>query len=146
MFYARRAGGITSSANYPYTAREGTCKDSLYAGVSNISSVWQATPKSQAALLYAIDQGPAAITLDASSSTFQRYTSGIVNTRKCGTSLNHAVVAVGYGTWDKGYYYIVRNSWGTAWGNRGYINIAASGEGKIGVCGIQSYTYFPEMV
>ena len=48
--------------------------------------------------------------------TFQMYTSGILDSTKCGTSLDHAVAAVGYGTENGVEYYIVRNSWGANWG------------------------------
>ena len=57
----------------------------------------------------------------------------------CPTQIDHAIVAVGYGTENGVGYYIVRNSWGTSWGESGYIRIAeASG---LGVCGINEYVY-----
>ena len=65
-----------------------------------------------------------------------------MNSAACGTSLDHAVTAVGYGTDSKGQdYYIVRNSWGASWGEKGYINIAAVA-GK-GICGIQMDSLWP---
>jgi len=66
---------------------------------------------------------------------FQFYTSGILNAKNCGTNLDHAVTAVGYGTEGGQEYYIVRNSWGSSWGEEGYIRIAAGKNGS-GVCGI----------
>jgi C1A family cysteine protease len=56
----------------------------------------------------------------------------------CGTYLDHAITAVGYG-YDSAsglIYYIVRNSWGVNWGDQGYIKIAAI-ENSAGICGIQ---------
>jgi cathepsin L len=44
-----------------------------------------------------------------------------LNSKNCGTDLGHAIVAVGYGHYDGKEYYIVRNSWGAGWGDRGYI-------------------------
>ena len=68
------------------------------------------------------------------------YTSGIMDSSKYGTSLNHAVAAVVYyGSKGGKEYYIVRNSWGASWGDQGYIKIAAV-EGK-GICGIQMQAY-----
>ena len=70
------------------------------------------------------------------------YTSGVLNSPDCGTRLNHAVTAIGYGTDPTaGDYYIVRNSWGASWGNAGYINIAAVD--GIGICGIQQVSVWP---
>jgi len=89
----------------------------------------------------AIAQGPTSVTIEADRSAFQRYTSGILNTSACGTSLDHAVTAVGYGTQGGQDYYIVRNSWGASWGLSGYINIAAV-EGA-GICGIQKESLWP---
>ena len=70
------------------------------------------------------------------------YTSGVLNSPDCGTRLNHAVTAIGYGTDPTaGDYYIVRNSWGASWGNAGCINIAAVD--GIGICGIQQVSVWP---
>lgn len=69
---------------------------------------------------------------------FQFYTSGVLNSSKCGTNLDHGVLAVGFGYDDAAStsYYLVKNSWGTSWGDEGYIKIADNGDGS-GICGIQ---------
>lgn len=60
-----------------------------------------------------------------------------MNSDACGTNLDHGVLAVGYGTTDEGVnYYLVKNSWGTSWGDDGFIKIANNGDGD-GICGIQ---------
>jgi len=69
------------------------------------------------------------------------YTSGVLNSTSCGTSLDHAITAVGYGTEGGQDYYLVRNSWGASWGDQGYIKIAAVA-GK-GICGIQQTSLYP---
>jgi hypothetical protein len=71
------------------------------------------------------------------------YTGGVMDSAECGTNLDHAVAAVGYGTDSESGkdYYIVRNSWGASWGDSGYIKIAAE-EGK-GICGIQMQSVYP---
>jgi len=84
----------------------------------------------------AIKLKPVAAAVDSSSEIFYSYKSGIFDSEDCGTNLSHAVNIVGYGTdKDSGkVYYIVRNSWGTTWGEEGYIRIAAvDGDG---ICGI----------
>ena len=62
------------------------------------------------------------------------YKEGIFDSAECGTSLDHAVTAVGYGKENGMEYYIVRNSWGPSWGEDGYIKIKAV-EGA-GICGV----------
>ena len=48
--------------------------------------------------------------------------------------LNHAVVVVGYGTDDKdGDYWVVRNSWGSGWGEEGYIRLRREAKAQCGV-------------
>jgi len=55
--------------------------------------------------------------------------------------LDHAVLAVGYGT-EKGIdYYIVKNSWTANWGEKGYVRIGVSD--GFGICGIQMEPIFP---
>ena len=71
---------------------------------------------------------PNSVSVDAGSSYFQSYKGGYINNASlCGTTVDHAIVAVGYGTNSTyGDYWIVRNSWGTGWGASGYGNITAS--------------------
>ena len=84
----------------------------------------------------AIAQGPVSVSIEADKLVFQLYTGGIFNSAKCGTTLDHGVLAVGYGTENGQKFYIVKNSWGASWGESGYIRIADTGNGA-GVCGIQ---------
>jgi len=89
----------------------------------------------------AIDKAPVSVTIEADRTVFQQYTGGILDSEACGTQLDHAVAAVGYGTEGGQQYYIVRNSWGASWGDEGYIKIAAV-DGK-GICGIQMESLYP---
>lgn len=73
--------------------------------------------------------------------SFQLYKSGIYN-GNCGTKLDHGVLAVGYGAEGDKKYYKVKNSWGAGWGDKGYIRMARSGDGK-GKCGIQMAASYP---
>lgn len=63
------------------------------------------------------------------------YSSGIFNPKRCGHNLDHAVTAVGYGKEGGQEFMIVRNSWGTDWGEEGYFRIAIDKDGN-GICGI----------
>lgn len=98
-------------------------------------------PKRNAAQLHAaVDKGPVSVSVEADKAPFQHYKSGILNSPLCGTNLDHAVVAVGYGD----DYYIVRNSWGPSWGEEGYVRIGTK-EGLLGagVCGILKDNSWP---
>lgn len=91
-----------------------------------------------------LDIKPLAVSINASSLAFQTYSSGVITsngTLGCGTSTNHAVVAVGYNSEATEGYYIVRNSWGPTWGNEGYVNIGF--EDTVGICGINQRVGYP---
>ena len=78
---------------------------------------------------------------DAGQRSFQHYSSGIYYEPNCHTLLlNHAVLAVGYGSTDDGDYYIVKNSWGTSWGDSGYVLMARNRDNN---CGIASDVNLP---
>lgn len=79
------------------------------------------------------ENGPVSVCLDASNWSF--YKSGIFS--NCGTVQNHAVLLVGY---DENRW-IVKNSWGTNWGESGYINIAKNNGGTS--CGIKLNAVVP---
>lgn len=76
------------------------------------------------------------IAVNAGCSAFYGYKSGIFDTG-CGIALDHAVNLVGYGP----DYYILRNSWGTGWGDGGYMKIAAKAGN--GVSGCQMNITYP---
>jgi C1A family cysteine protease len=140
MNYAKTHGQELQSA-YPYTAKDGTCKYSQALGKVDVQTVVQVPAKSVAQLKAAIDKGVVSVTIEADTRVFQLYTSGILNSTSCGTSLDHAVAAVGYGVENGVEYYIVRNSWGASWGDQGYIRIAAVD--GLGICGIQQVSVYP---
>lgn len=120
---------------YPYAGVDQTCaasKDQYKCQVTSITNV----PANKAdQLKAAIAKGPVSVAIEADTMSFQYYSSGVYNSKACGTQLDHGVAAVGYGTDAGKPYYIVRNSWGASWGEQGYIRIAiVDGEG---ICGIQ---------
>ena len=79
--------------------------------------------------------GPASISLHASYDSFRQYKSGIYNNATCPTAVNHAVQTVGWGSESGQNYFIVRNSWGSKWGDNGYIKIAEV-TADLGICGM----------
>jgi len=135
--------GQTLESNYTYTARDGTCRAQQMTSSVGVTKVNQVPSRSASSLKAAIAQGPTSVTVEADRSVFQRYTGGILNSSACGTQLDHAITAVGYGTQGGQDYYIVRNSWGASWGDRGYINIATQAGSSAGICGIQQTSVWP---
>ena len=103
---------------------------------------WNVLDNSPLQLKAAIAQGPVSVAIRADTIIFAYYAGGILNTPMCGTTLDHGVVAVGYGVENGVEFYIVRNSWGPDWGEQGYIRIGVQ-EGK-GICGIQTASVWPE--
>jgi C1A family cysteine protease len=145
MEYVAQHGQVTE-AEYPYTSGSGSSGSCQSRGtpVAFVSKVNTVQSHSAAQLLAAISQGPVSVTVEADKMAFQGYTGGILNSSACGTQLDHAITAVGFGNKNGQSYYIVRNSWGPNWGDQGYIMIAAV-EGTAGICGIQQSSCWPNM-
>ena len=70
----------------------------------------------------AVANQPVSVSIDANNGHFMFYAGGIY-TGECGTDLDHGVTAVGYGTTNETDYWIVKNSWGTGWGEKGFIRM-----------------------
>lgn len=84
--------------------------------------------------------GPISVAIDAEH--IRNYAGGIFNNLFCGYSLNHAVLAVGYGKQGNQEYWIVKNSWGTSWGDKGYIKMTRN---RFNQCGIASAASYPKL-
>ena len=91
----------------------------------------------------ALAKGPLAVSIEADKAVFQNYASGIFNSTACGTSLDHAVIVVGWGSSGTTDYWTVRNSWGASWGEKGYIRIAVAA--GAGICGVQIEPLYPNL-
>jgi len=63
--------------------------------------------------------------MNAAPREFMYYRSGIYRVQKCdGYLATHALVIVGYGSENGDDYWILKNSWGPRWGEKGFIRIA----------------------
>jgi C1A family cysteine protease len=134
--------GQCSLSSYPYTAKDGSCKSC--SPVAHISSCSDVKPNDQISLKAAVAQQPVAIAIEADTFYFQSYSSGILTSSSCGTTLDHGVLIVGYGTENGIDYWLVKNSWGTSWGDNGYVKIArSSSTNDPGICGIAIDPSFP---
>ncbi|XP_073962970.1 cathepsin L-like peptidase [Choristoneura fumiferana] len=79
--------------------------------------------------------GPISVAIDASQKTFSFYSHGVYYEPKCKNKvdeLDHAVLAVGYGTLNGHPYWLVKNSWSNMWGNDGYV-LMSSRDNNCGV-------------
>jgi C1A family cysteine protease len=127
--------GVCSESEYSYTASDNTCKQC--APVASISDCQDIPSNNQLLLKEAVSIQPVIVAIEADRTYFQFYKSGILDSTLCGTNLDHAVVVVGYGEEDGQKYWIVRNSWGTSWGDNGYVKILRSeSTNDSGICGI----------
>lgn len=134
--------GQCSLSSYPYTAKDGTCKSC--SAVAHITSCSDVKPNDQISLKAAVAQQPVAVAISADTRLFQSYSSGVITSTSCYTSLNHGVLTVGYGTENGQDYWLVKNSWGTSWGMEGYVKIAkTSSTNDPGICGISMDPSFP---
>jgi C1A family cysteine protease len=96
MVYLEKIGQELTS-EYPYTARDGSCHASASKGKVEVKSIANVTPRSPSQLMAAIAKGPTSVTVEADRTVFQMYTGGVLNSTACGTQLDHAITAVGYG-------------------------------------------------
>lgn len=84
-----------------------------------------------------LKEGPIAIGIDGSSRMFRFYSRGVITSINCGAKLNHAVLLVGYGQRGNMPYWVIKNSWGLSWGEKGYARILRDElPGGLGVCGV----------
>jgi len=127
--------GIDSEAAYPYQGEQGPCQASEHASVATVSN-WTAVSSDPTEIMtFLVSQGPLSITLNAG--LLMSYTSGIItgSPSSCPVSeMDHAVLLVGFDTTASTPNWIVKNSWGTSWGNEGYFQIAYAQ----GLCGINA--------
>jgi len=132
--YAKK--GMMYNSAYPYTARKGTCRYASSKVVTKVSATGYVT-KTVAAMKTAVQNyGSLMIALNANK--LQSYKSGIITASGCSTSVNHGVNIIGWGKSGSTQYWIVRNSWGTSWGEKGYFRMVS---GK-NACGIESYPMY----
>lgn len=95
------------------------------------------------ALMKAVSNQPVSVAIDAGGSDLQFYSEGVF-TGDCGTELDHGVAVVGYGTTlDGTKYWIVKNSWGPEWGEKGYLRMQRGINAEEGLCGIAMEATYP---
>ncbi|XP_068210621.1 digestive cysteine proteinase 2-like [Palaemon carinicauda] len=133
--YIKSAGGVTTESSYPYEEVQKRCRfdaSSAVATITGYRSIPYGNEKTQADAVH--DKGPVSVCVDAGHMSFQFYSSGVYYEPKCKSdAVNHAVLAVGYGTEGGSDYWTIKNSWGASWGDAGYIKLARNKNNHCGV-------------
>ena len=135
--------GLTTELEYPYTATRSACdkQKEKYQSVS-ISGYEKVPVNDEKSLQAAVAKQPVSVAIDAGGNDFQFYSGGIFS-GNCGKQLNHGVAIVGYGEDSNQAYWLVKNSWGTSWGESGYIRMMRDSTDKQGTCGIAMMASYP---
>jgi len=143
IFYA---GGLSEESSYPYQASDAFgCRANLINPVVGVvgGSVNISTSEvdMQAALF---TNGPVSVAFQVIGG-FRDYTTGVYANATCKNGpddVNHAVLAVGYGTEKGTDYWLVKNSWGAAWGDNGFFKIQRG----VNMCGIAQCNSYPQQI
>ncbi|KAK1325346.1 Cysteine proteinase 1 [Acorus calamus] len=138
--YVMKSGGLQREKDYPYMGSDGKCrfdKSKVAASVSNFSAISVDDDQIAANL---VKHGPLAVGIN--DYFMQSYIGGLSCPLMCGRRyLNHGMLLVGYGSEDFPHlcqknmpYWILKNSWGESWGEKGYYKICRGRN----VCGVES--------
>jgi C1A family cysteine protease len=144
--YVKAARGLMAEEDYPYSASLGVCRADSTKLTAPIGGYTKVKYRDQLQLKAAVARQPVSVAIQADDFVFQFYNSGVIS-RGCGTDLNHGVLVVGYGSNFRGKdYWIVKNSWGSRWGKKGYVLIARSNsKNDAGTCGIALGGVYPTL-
>jgi len=138
--YIINNGGITTEDSYPYTGKQGTCQSGSVMSAVTISGFQDVPSGDETSLAMAVANQPVSVGIDAQSQSFHMYSGGLFPGNACGTSLNHAVTAIGYGTTQDGTpYWLLKNQWGENWGIGGYMML----ERGTNACGVALRASYP---
>ncbi|MBN3307862.1 CATH protein, partial [Amia calva] len=140
--YIKYNKGLMTEEGYPYTAMDGPCKFNPKEAAAFVKEVVNITKYNEMEMVDAVARlNPVSFAYEVTSD-FMHYQDGVYSSTECRNTtetVNHAVLAVGYGQ-EKGIpYWIVKNSWGPYWGMQGYFFIE---RGK-NMCGLAACSSYP---
>ena len=160
--YVVQNGGVASEDAYPYTSGSqgggggydyggfnggyngygSGCDSQKASDYAATISGYEQVQQSQDSLLEAVSQQPVASVVAVDGQEFMFYSGGVYN-GACAESTNHVFTLVGYGTEDGSPYWLAKNSWGTSFGEEGYMKILRSPGDSESLCGVGTYALYP---
>ena len=130
--------GLCSEEIVPYEAQRERCSSMPQCEAEVfVKKCVDVTPNNELHLQEAVANQPVSIAIEADTRIFQFYSGGVITDTSCGTDLDHGVLIVGYGEENGFPYWLVKNSWGSDWGDNGYVKILRTNStDSDGICGI----------
>lgn len=140
--YIKDNGGLDTEESYPYEAKDDNCRyDPLESAAEDTGFFDVAEGDEDKLQVASATVGPISIAIDASHESFHFYDGGVYEDPDCSPeNLDHGVLLVGYGSMEGKDYWIVKNSWGEEWGDKGFIYIRRN---KGNMCGVASQASYP---
>jgi len=139
--YVKNTGAVTAES-YPYMGVEQSCGSGTIEIPAGAVTGFYNVPKDPQSIMEAVAQQPVSVVVQSKQAIFQSYSGGII-TGDCDAATDHVVLIVGYGTENGIDYWTVKNSWGTDWGEAGYVRIERNVSQQDGQCGIRNWPTYP---
>ncbi|XP_062327288.1 pro-cathepsin H-like [Osmerus eperlanus] len=140
--YIKYSNGLMTEDDYPYVGHDKLCNFKPELAAAFVKDVVNITSYDEKGMVDAVATlNPVSFGYEVTSD-FIHYKEGVYSSTKCKNTtdtVNHAVLAVGYGEEDGTPYWIVKNSWGSTWGMDGYFKIE---RGK-NMCGLAACSSYP---
>ncbi|VDO01807.1 unnamed protein product [Rodentolepis nana] len=146
--YVKKAGGVDTEKDYPYVSGvtqepNDNCSFNAAGAVAKVTGLVDIPSGKEELLKEALAyNGPISVAINAGPLSFMMYHEGIYDDPDCrggSESLNHGVLLVGYGHENGIPYWLIKNSWGTGWGENGYVRIKRGGN----LCGVETAASYP---
>ena len=140
--YIKDNRGVDTEITYPYEGEDDKCRFTMRnSGASDVGFIDIPEGDEEKLKSAVATVGPVSVAIDASRQSFQFYSEGVYDEPECSSeSLDHGVLVVGYGTDENDQdYWLVKNSWGPKWGDKGYVKMSRNKDNQCGIASSASY-------